>query len=103
MVQTAFLLEKMILEYSIAAKMAFGREVCQAKLLYRVAFRKVPHVVFLDVGRWALQGPIPKRVWCGPRGLLICWPVLVLACVGRWALLGPIPKRVWSGPARPCE
>ena len=32
MVQTAFLLEKMILEFSKATKMAFGRKVCQAKL-----------------------------------------------------------------------
>ena len=30
MVQTVFLLEKMRLELGKAAKMAFGREVCQA-------------------------------------------------------------------------
>ena len=57
MVQTAFLHEKMLLELSKAAKMAFGREVCQAKLHYSSASIRRPV--------WALdpsKGPYPSTV-----------------------------------------
>ena len=55
--QTVFLLEKMLLELSKAAKMAFGREVCQAKLHSSSASIRWPV--------WALdpsKGPYPNTV-----------------------------------------
>ena len=55
--QTAFLLEKMLLELGKAAKMAFGREVCRAK------FRSSPASLHWPV--WALdpsKGPYPNTV-----------------------------------------
>ena len=57
MVQTVFLLEKMLLELSQAAKMAFGREVCQAKLH--------PSSASILWPVWALdpsKGPYPSTV-----------------------------------------
>ena len=57
MVQTVFLLEKMLLELGKAAKMAFGREVCRAKLHPSSASIRWPV--------WALdpsKGPYPKTV-----------------------------------------
>ena len=57
MVQTVFLLEKMLLELSKAAKMAFGRAVGQAKLHYSPASIRWPV--------WALdpsKGPYPSTV-----------------------------------------
>ena len=53
--QTAFLLEKMLSELSKAAKKAFGREVCQAKLHSSSANIRWPV--------WALdrsKGPYPN-------------------------------------------
>ena len=57
MVQTVFLLEKMLLGLSKAVKMAFGREVCQAKLHYSSASVRWP-VRALDLSR----GPYPSTV-----------------------------------------
>ena len=49
MVQTAFLLEKIVLELGKAAKLAFGREVCRAKLHSSSAAYVGPS------GPWTLQ------------------------------------------------
>ena len=91
MVQAAFLLEKMLLEYSEAAKMAFGREVCQAKLHYSPASIGWP-VWALDpskarLGPGPFKGSIPKHC-CINRGAF-----MLLGPAGPWALQGPIPKQ----------
>ena len=81
MVQTVFLLEKMLLELSKAAKMAFGREVCQAKL----------HSSSASI-RWPVWGgSIPKHRCINPGAFM-------LGPAGPWALQGPIPKQRLGAP-----
>ena len=82
-VQTVFLLEKMLLELSKAAKMAFGREVCQAKLHYSSASIRWPV--------WALdpsKGPYPSTV-VSTQVLSCC-----LARLGPGPFKGPYPSSV---------
>ena len=83
MVQTVFLLEKMLLELSKAAKMAFGGEVCQAKLHYSPASICWP--------MWALdpsKGPYPSTI-VSTQVLSCC-----LARLGPGPFKGPYPSSV---------
>ena len=82
MVQAVFLLEKMLLELVQAAKMAFGREVCRAKLHSSSASIRWPV--------WALdpsKGPYPNAV-VYTQVLSCC-----LARLGPGPFQGPIPKQ----------
>ena len=72
MVQTVFLLEKMVLELGKAAQMAFGREVCRAKLHYSSAAYVGPS------GPWTLQRVHTQTPLYKPRCFHAAWPGWVL-------------------------
>ena len=72
--QTVFLLEKMLLELSAAAKTAFGKEVCQAKL----------HPSSASI-RWPVWALDPSK---GPYPNTVVWTQVLSCCLAR---LGPGP------------
>ena len=82
--QTVFLLEKMLLELGKAAKVAFGREVCRAKLHSKPAYVG-------PSGPWTLQRAHTQTPLYKPRCFHAAWPGWAL---GPGPFKGPCPSSV---------
>ena len=83
--QAVFLLEKLLLELGKAAKLAFGREVCQAKL----------HPSSASI-RWPVWALDPSK---GPYPNTVVWTQVLSCCLARLGpgpFKGPYPSSVLS-------
>ena len=87
MVQTVFLLEKMLLEQGKAAKMAFAERFAEQSFTLALQAYVGPS------GPWTLQGVHTQTPLYNPGAFMLLGPA------GPWALQGPIPKQRPEAPS----